>query len=300
MITVPTEMSANDPPTLLGRRLIAFLDILGFSSRLETMPPGDLHAIYAGLIDHAKRFVFRQEDGPAGNLRSNFAKAQFLFDSIVLISNPVDDDTGPKNVFDFLSATALLFEKSFGRAMPLRGCIGYDDVFLDESRQIFLSPSFPALVREEKTQDWSGVTLLPTAVNPVLTALYGDAESEIARNGTGHVIQYATPRKSDGNSEAWCLNWAYLCNADDLRAGLTFLTGRKREETQRFADHVRELIGPGAPVAEAYRPVHRVLLQGARVGFHIKFVDQAGNGVSPPAGSTFNLVISVRAEMEKR
>jgi hypothetical protein len=297
---IPTEMSANDAPTLLGRRLIAFLDILGFSRRLETMPASDLHSIYAALIDHATKFVFRQEDGAAGNVRRNFTKAQFLFDSIVLISNPVDDDTGPKNVFDFLSATALLFEKSLGREMPLRGCIGYDDILLDESRQVFLSPSFPAMVREEKTEEWSGVTLLPAAVDQVLAALYGDPESEIARNGTGHVIRYGVPRKPEGHSEAWCLNWAYLCDAEDLRIGLGFLTGRQREETRRFAEHVRELVGPGPPVPEAHRPIHRVLLQAARVGCHIKFVDQAGNGVNPPPGSSFNLVISVRAEVEGR
>jgi hypothetical protein len=291
-------------PAVLSRRLVAFLDILGFSKRLETVPVGELHRTYSALIDKAISEIFPVFPVPPKGSppteppksRSNFANAQFLFDSIVLVSNPIDGDDGSRNVIDFMSATALLFEISFGRALPLRGCIGFDDVLVDETRQIFLSRTFPILVADEKKQQWAGVTLLPSAADEILNGLYGTPASELAKDGTGLLLRYPVPFRDNSSEDAWCLNWVYLCDARDLATGLTFLEGRKKEETQRFVDHVRSIARPASVLPENCRPAHRLFFQPARDRFRFKFVDIDGNGVDPPTGLRLNFMISVVTE----
>jgi hypothetical protein len=92
--------------TILENRLIAFLDVLGFSARLEAETPADVVATYCSFIDEANTKIFQ----PVNQLQqaakvSNFAATKFVFDSVVLVSHPIDD---PRNVSNFVFAATLL------------------------------------------------------------------------------------------------------------------------------------------------------------------------------------------------
>jgi hypothetical protein len=105
--------------------------------------------------------------------RTNFEYAQFLYDSIVVVSHPVDDVF---NVNHFVGAVALLLELGFGSGLPLRGAVGLGSFLLDQERGIFLSECFPDLVRMEKRQEWAGCVVLSDAEQLVWNAILGVGE----------------------------------------------------------------------------------------------------------------------------
>src|SRR5688572_10707044 len=116
-------MSEPTPPELLRGRLIGFFDILGFSQRLQDMELSTLHQLYAELIDDVRRTVFNPQilGAPEGRTKSNFERASFLFDSIVLVSRELLSDSGRPAIHDFLMSCSTLMEKSFAKQLPLRG-----------------------------------------------------------------------------------------------------------------------------------------------------------------------------------
>ena len=116
-------------PVLLSRRLVAFCDILGFTERLKTSPLRDLHATYSRLIDHANSKIFQQEAGVGSPHHRNFARADFLFDSVLLVSNPLDRRTDRVRYrtsclpFRSSSSQSRLAASTTGRNRP-RECVG--------------------------------------------------------------------------------------------------------------------------------------------------------------------------------
>jgi hypothetical protein len=167
--------SPPSPPEVLSSRLVAFLDILGFSERLTQMSLPDLHREYAELIDYARTSAF----GASSTQGDNFAFAQFVFDSLVLVSHPLSGDDGAKSTFNFVAATVQLLEEAFRRHMPLRGAMGLADFLHDRERAIFLSPVFPSLVVAERSQEWCGVVVLPEAVNAVFDGIHGTTPAAV-------------------------------------------------------------------------------------------------------------------------
>ena len=139
----------------LENRLIAFLDVLGFSARLEREKIESLHQQYSAFIDEAKNATFFIAQGDNTG-RKNFEFSQFLFDSIVLVSCPVDDIY---NVNNFVSAVSLLLELGFQNKLPLRGAISQGNFLYDQERNIFLSERFPELVKFELKQEWAGCSI---------------------------------------------------------------------------------------------------------------------------------------------
>jgi hypothetical protein len=247
-------------------------------------------------MDHANTHIFPHE-GSSGPDHRNFARAEFLFDSILLVSNAIDSEDGPRSVSDFLSALSSLFESSLGRQFPLRGAISIGDVLEDSVRRISLSEVMPDLVNAEKEQEWAGIRILEPAVEAILDGLYGTPTSEIPKSGTGHVVSYPVPTKA-GNQPSLVLNWAYFCDATDVVAGMSFLAGRKREETGRFVDAVNGMLPPPARLTTKVGTIESVRIRPYRAGFNIKFCDAAGNGADPPEGTKIEFtVVEQRAGM---
>lgn len=132
----------------LENRLIAMLDVLGFSSRIQN--PESLKRTteqYAGLIAEAKEHMFSPAGMPGSPNppSSNFEYGQFVFDTLVLVSHPLN----VHSVAQFVLTTGLLMEKFFEAGYPLRGAIGRGDFCMDDATQIFLSDAFKRLKTEE-------------------------------------------------------------------------------------------------------------------------------------------------------
>ena len=271
-----------------NNRLIAFLDILGFSTELETRDMRDLHRHYSQLIDRANAHLF---DNSAHGVAGNFARAQFLFDSVLLVSHPLDDGHATESTFNFLGAAALLLEWSLEGKLPLRGAIGVGSLLEDPERNISLSAIVPSLLKEEREPQWSGVTILPTAADAVLRNLYGERMFP-GKEGSSIVLKYDVPTKT-GTINRWCLNWVHMCDLPDIDAGIAHLHEPKKTNTEAFVRHAESLPAFEADLPEKFRPIAKVRVfaamdQGGPKMVRVKFIGVDGRGVDPASGVSFD------------
>lgn len=278
----------------LSNRLIAFFDVLGFSQRLRTMPAEVLHREYAALIDEVAHTVFRDRrrvlhaDGTNGDaVVDNFAKAQFLFDSLILVSH---DASQVQHVSDFVLACVLLMEKCFAAQYPLRGAIGRGDVVEDEDRNIFLSRVFPDLVQAEKVQSWTGCYVLSNCESFVLEALFGSSYATGSRKPEARfpLVPFEVPARVNSPDATpgtqWCLNWPYLMGSSNLANGLAFLDAAKRPGTEKFIDHVFALPDQSQVLAPEYAPARIARVLVTRSGFRPAILNEFGDP-APEAGA---------------
>jgi hypothetical protein len=290
---------STDSYEILSQRLIGFFDILGFSDRLRTMEITDLHHLYAELIDDVRSTVFSPEIlGTADKqLKSNFDRANFLFDSIVLVSRDLASEQIGPAIHDFLMSCASLMEKSFVKQLPLRGAISFGDYLEDSGRNIFLSREFANLVRMEKAQEWSGCIVLLEAIEKILPIIFLQPDAPIHYEHRAMVlVPYDVPFKSINtrlSKTYWCINWVYFLNPDEKATGLAFLKSPKLENTLGFVQHVDSLPDEDRPLPEKFRPAVRLLGQGTRFGVRIKFIDANGNGADPPADARLQIVLNM-------
>jgi hypothetical protein len=301
---MPSENVTQQPGvTVLESRLIAFLDILGFSARLETSSLTDLHAEYSALIDDVQTTVFSPTEVHCDYTQTtatNFAKAQFLFDSVVLVSHPLDGEIGPRSVFHLIAAVSLLLEKAFARRLPLRGAIGFGDFLDDSDREIFLSAVFPSLVRAEHDQDWCGAVILPAAVDTVFKGLLGAVPADVPEDPANFLLKYQVPTKNSAgvqsHTEYWCVNWVWFSDNPNLADALSWLTESKRENVRAFINHVNQMPSRRLhvePLPQSVLPAVAVRIQLARSGFRVKVLDADGRAVDLPAGTTLNFQMLV-------
>jgi hypothetical protein len=296
------KVRETNAPLLLPQRLIAFFDILGFSDRLRSMPLTDLHALYVQLIDDVQQTVFSSEviGAPQESRRLNFDRANFLFDSIVLVSRDLSDERAGAAIHDFLMSCASLMEKSFAKQLPLRGAVSLGDYLEDTERNIFLSPEFVNLARVEKDQDWSGCVVLATAMGKILPVIFLQPDRPTHYEHRAMVLSlFDVPFKSGGlmpPGKHWCINWVYFLDPFERATGLEFLTPPKRDNTLKFMTFIEGLPDEDRPLPDQFRPAVRVLGQGTRAGFRVKFVDESGKGVDPPASCQISVVLNLGAD----
>jgi hypothetical protein len=283
------------PAVLLENRLIAFLDVLGFSGRLERDDLIDFHTQYADFIDAAQTATFYGAQGDNTG-RTNFEYAQFLFDSIVVVSHPVDDVF---SVNHFVGAVTLLLELGFKSGLPLRGAVGLGNFLLDQERGIFLSECFPALVRMEKRQEWAGCVVLSAAEQLVWNSIQGVGElpesgADQKRNQLVHM--YGVPVKADPvegvstdtgkdrhQRSDWklALNYLFFLSEKEIVEGIGRLRAPKRANVQSYFEFLKALPHERQILPEEFRPAVYCTLIATRTGMRAQFVDESGEVCEP-------------------
>lgn len=265
---------------LLNDRLIAFLDILGFSELLRSLPLDQVIRTYSALIEEANNHVFEgMLTGPETAKRSeNFAYSTFVFDSIVLVSHELTDIT---NTNKFVFATTLLMELAFRKRLPLRGAVAIGDVAVNSEYPLILSPEFPSLRMMEKEQEWAGAILHDSAAPAVVDAMFGNAPSQ--PRGSDPIINYPVPFKS-GPRTMWTLNWVNLLDDGDLETGLDYLNSIKRAPTNSYAESVRSLPMAIQRLPQIIQGAEFARLLVSRSMFRPKFFDSDGRHVAVKGG----------------
>jgi len=272
---------------VLDNRLIAFLDVLGFSARLEKEAIESLHQQYSSFIDQAENATFFSAQGDNTG-RKNFDFSQFLFDSIVLVSRPVDDVF---NVNNFLSAVSLLLELGFKNKLPLRGAISQGDFLYDEARNIFLSSRFPELAKFELKQEWAGCTILEHAQSTVLESALGISDiTDLAkiqtRNQPFHL--YSVPLKNTQVFDGLVLNYLFFLSEQEILEGLEYLIPGKRENNESYFNFLKNLPLTLQKLTPEFLPAEHFTYIATRSGVRVKFLD--GNGkVCAPGVDNFTL-----------
>lgn len=272
----------------LENRLIAMLDVLGFSSRIKTREcmeqTGDK---YAQLIEGAKSHMFspRPVSGSSEPPEPNFEFGSFVFDTLVLVSYPIDI----KTTYYFVFATILLMEEFFAEGFPLRGSIGIGDFCENEKSSIFLSNAFKRLSEDEKNQQWTGCILLPEADETVVRSLLGGlAQGAAQRSSPLHYVEVPTKRSTFASSSRWCLNWSHFLSDPAIQAGLQKMAGDpvKQQNTIRYLKLLEEMTTDTQPLTPEFAPAARMKIMKARSGMRVKFEDEFGNGVHPGCSFT--------------
>jgi len=273
----------------LENRLIAMLDVLGFSSRIKTREGMEqMDAKYAQLIDCAKSHMFspRSVSGSPEPPEPNFEYGSFVFDTLVLVSYPTDI----KSTYRFVFATIWLMEKFFAEGFPLRGSIGIGDFCENEKSGIFLSNAFRRLSEDEKDQQWTGCVLLPEADETVVSSLLGViAQGAAKKSSPIHYLKVPTKRSPCESSSRWCLNWSHFLSGSVIQAELEQMAGdyAKQQNTIQYLKLLGEMSDDTQPLAPVFAPAQRMKTMKALSGMRVKFEDEFGNGVIP--GCSFTL-----------
>ncbi len=271
----------------LENRLIAMLDVLGLASRLGTREGlVETTVAYAELIGRAKVHMFSPKavPGSPNDPEPNFEYGQFVFDTLILVSYPLD----VKSTYRFVFATILLMELFFAKRFPLRGSIGKGDFCTDEKEQIFLSDAFKRLRLCEENQQWSGCILLKEVEDIVLTSLLGSLPPNarnvaLLRSAPMHPLVVPMKEPPADLQPLWCLNWSYFLPPTTIQAGLEYMAADpvKHDNTASYIQTVGNLHDNAQVLASEFLPAKTMKMMKARSGVRIRFEDEQGNCVKP-------------------
>lgn len=117
-----------------------------------------LYEKYANFIDVAKNKAFygkttHQEEG-----KSTFVKSEIVSDSMLFVSNDIDD---PFSVNNFVGAIHTILELGLESNFLFRGAITLGNMIYDNDRNIFLSKEFNEIAKFESKMEFSQVTTYP-------------------------------------------------------------------------------------------------------------------------------------------
>lgn len=264
---------------ILEDRLIAFLDVLGFSNLLTSHPLSEVHIKYSSFIDQAKTKTFFKTEGDNSG-RTNFAFAQFLSDSLVLVSNPIDD---VYHVNSFIAAVHFLLEIGFMNNLPLRGAIGRGNFLVDDERNIFLSERFPELVKLEANQEWTGCVIADSAESIVLESIFGkctrnDFLEHQLRNNPVHLYEIPTKKIP---LKLLAINFLFFLTEAQIKSGINYLIEPKKQNMLKYFDFLISLPIEIQSLQPEFYPAIELKAMKTRSGMRSIFLDENGNPCQP-------------------
>jgi hypothetical protein len=233
---------------------------------------------YALLINEANTRIFSPETIAGSKVKSenNFGIGEFVFDTVVLISHPIE----PKSVCKFIFSTILLMQLFFKNNMPLRGAIGVGEYCTDSNNTAFLSNAFKRLSEWEKNQQWTGCTLLEEIEELVITNLLGSKPSDNFKSTPIHQLMIPL-RKRD--KKRWCLNWAYMTPSKTIENGLPYLEGDSKKilNTKKYLKKIASMKDDHQLLPKEFLPAKIMKTMKSRSSTRVLFEDGHGNAVEP-------------------
>jgi hypothetical protein len=150
---------------LYKERMVAVLDILGFSTLLKERSLEDIVAIYRRLFVRALHYAIHKKDAPA-DLRLD-ALAEEAPVGIAWFSDTVfvySRSGSPHDLRVFMEVVAwMLFFTVFDPKIRLRCGIAYGRVYTDEANRLYFGQPFADAHDLEARQQWSGGALTDSA-----------------------------------------------------------------------------------------------------------------------------------------
>jgi hypothetical protein len=268
----------------LEERLIAMLDILGFSNWIDGRDRTvDLLDTYTRMIAHSRDriLVARSSDEANRELDAHvFASAEFAFDTLVLVSLPLN----ATNVGAFIGATCTLMGYFARNSLPLRGAVGIGDYASDEKgpgTRIAVSTISKALSSAERLQEWSGCYLLPEYESRILDHL-GEFAYLNTPTQSSALVRHRVPQKGSRQTDACCLNWLAGLSPTDDQAVLRYMDGHteKRSNTEAFAGFCRSLPRTAYRLPSNFLPAVTATVQWCGPGVQLHFWDEDGRAAT--------------------
>lgn len=264
----------------LENRLIAMLDVLGLSSQIEDKKElPKVIATYSKLIKEAREKIFTTDTihGSLEERNYNFEVGEFVFDTLVLVSYPID----VKSTCQLILSTMQLMKLFATANMPLRGAIGIGDYSCDDETKIFLSDVFKRLSKEEQNQQWAGCVLLNDAEDKIISNVMGVIPTQAKQSDVLHRL--VIPSKSNTKEHRWCLNWTYQLLESELESVLEYMQGdlTKQKNTQAYINNIRSMPDEHQILSPEFYPATKLKMMKTRSSAQIRFEDENGFPVEP-------------------
>ena len=143
-------------------RAVAFLDILGFRDLLSKNSADEIAEKYSRVINMAKSFnKDLLPDSKEPRLFTSNAKddrwciSKIFSDSIILVAH----DDKEESCLRLLIYVWRLLQACLSAQMPFRGGIAFDEIFVDEIKEIFLGRALTKAYELEGSQEWIGAAI---------------------------------------------------------------------------------------------------------------------------------------------
>ena len=182
--------------------IVALLDVLGFSNRIQHDGLAAVHKLYDDLIQKA---VFSEGmvcigvhpmgDGTVCPAVFTFQVGFAYFSDTILLWSPLQHlYPGP-----FLQRCANLMCEALQVGVPMRGAVALGEAVMHRRTSTYLGAPLVEAARLEAAQDWVGITLGPSALWP-------DFMAELNPN---QIIEYDPPMKPgyEDYLSCVCLDW---------------------------------------------------------------------------------------------
>lgn len=236
-----------------ARRIIALLDVLGFSSLVGDQ---DFDGIFSDYVKTIRNAI----------LRTDQTVDYVVFsDSIVLISNGCEE----KDLLAVAEITSTLsFDIMINQGLAIRGCISHGPVTYSNNDRDVVVAGVPIVeaYRYEQLQNWIGVIISPKTVSsfPSLTQLSNIGNINNPANVEKIKLNFpwmtciqrwgGVPFKGQGNFDGYVLvpHDISSCDSDHLNNDLTKYI-EKLDQLQSFA--------PSVDVQEKYKNSKQFLVE---------------------------------------
>ncbi len=227
-----------DKEIIKGKRAIAYFDILGFREKVAKLTIDELADSYVQLIHNTDNYFF---DETSSKIIRNDTCMRFIFsDSIFLVAR---EDT-EQGFIELFSYAWRMMQIAFAMKFPLRGAIAYGDIYVDQSKGVFIGDSIVKAAVWESKQDWMGAVVDRSAIDRYHSVF----EGEDLLNGIYNILLpvYPVPLKDGTVENQHVINWrtniisepgikALFQNESNDKA-----VERKIENTLAFAKAIRE------------------------------------------------------------
>lgn len=264
---------------LLKDRLICFLDILGFSNFLKNSTLNQVHEKYSNFIDIAKKKTFYSTEGD--NIgRTNFEYCEFVSDSIILVSNKINDIY---NVNNFIGAINYLLETGFISNLPLRGAISRGDFLVDNERNIFLSKELAEVVKFESIQEFAGCSILSNAESIIIESIFGENMIEklkikgnemVIRNNVVHY--YSVQLKENKSIDLFVLNYLFFLTENQISNGIDYFIEPKKGNVESYFQYILNMPMEYQKLDDTFLPATRLKIMKTRSGMKMQFYNDNG------------------------
>lgn len=210
----------------MGKRTVAFLDILGFRQMVEDTPLPELARRYEQVLDQTaamnKPFLPGREptlfpNHPPGGAWCD----RYIFsDSVILVSTSDDEASCAKLITYSWRLTQMLLASG----MPVRGAIVYGDIYENLRKNIVLGLALTRAYELERTLQWIGAVIDPS-VELAFPVLF-DAGNTRWAPLSNIILRYPAPFKN-GWVEFWTLNWRFNLTVEKGTRSLFSTSGER-------------------------------------------------------------------------
>lgn len=227
---------------MIGNRAVAFIDILGFRDLIQkndTLTIAEKYAQVIAATEALNKDFLPGYEGPrvftnnAGD--KGWCIRKIFSDSMILFSH----EDGEEVTLRLLIYVWRILQVCLSMRMPFRGGIAYDEIFIDETKEIYLGRALTKAYELEGGQEWIGVSIHDELVK-AFPEIFANDRREYLK---WIFFKYSVPFKGGGRRLLHTMNWRFnLIVKDGTRSLMPYSTNpsviEKVKNTLEYAETV--------------------------------------------------------------